>query len=104
MRYTDRKVFLYDPNLFTAYDTQMALRIHDEYVRRGAARPNPRFFEVDREATSYDQVFHAPMSRQTFSKRSPIVELAALVQFQKPSWTMLKTGLTPQQRYTFWLG
>ena len=106
MRYTDQKQFVYEPEIFALSDTQTALRIHDEYVRKHSAKPLPRFFEVDRAATVIDPVFHAPLANRTkFTARSVPdgIQVPAIVQFVKPSWTMTKVGLVPVKQFKFWL-
>ena len=101
MRFNDRKEFSYDPDLFSRQDTQVALRMHHEYIQRGAARPTPKFFEIDISSGGIDPLWHQPIkARQPFTRT---LDIPWLVQFEKPEWRVTSLGLTPQQRYRFWL-
>lgn len=100
MKYSQRTEFSYDPEVFSLHDTQIALKIHDEYVRRHSARPLPTFFEIDRAVEHLDPLFHVPLS-----SRSPIsrkLEIPAINMFQKPTWILTQLGLTPQRKDRFW--
>src|SRR6516225_4086708 len=101
MRYLERKEFLYEPEIFKRSDTITALRIHAEYVLKHSARPRPHFFEVNRADQQFDPLWHMPVTeRFTFTR---VIEVPAIITFDKPSWTIRKQGQIPKQRFSFWL-
>lgn len=102
MKFTERKEWLYDPALFQRYDTQTALKIHSEYVRRHSPNPPPRFFEVDVKNMKYDDLWHFPLDNRTMFRRE--LDIPAIVQIQRPDWRLTKVGIVPQQKTTFWFG
>jgi len=100
MKFTDRKEFLYDPQLFGQHDTQTALRIHAEYTSRGSPRPTPVFMEVDRSIEKIDTLWHMPVNERTQFTRE--MAIPCLNKHDKPQWRTLKTGiLTPLRRDNF---
>ena len=101
MKFEERKEFTYDPALFRRSDTQTALKIHYEYVRRFSPHPFPKFFEVDRKNVKIDDLWHFPLDDRTVFSR--VLEIPALNQFQKPDWRLTKLGLIPLRKDTFWL-
>lgn len=101
MRYSQRNEFLYDSELFKRSDTQTALQIHAEYVRVSSPNPYPKFFEVDRNATKVDDLWHMPTTERTTFSRT--LDVPAIVNFDKPDWRLTKLGLKPIQRFRFWL-
>lgn len=102
MHFSERKEFECDPLLFALKDTQVALRLTDEYYRKCSARPTPKFFEVDRAPGQIDPMWHMPTNIRTQFSRE--IEIHALNQFQKPKFTdLLKTGITYQRKDFFWL-
>lgn len=101
MLYTERKEFVYDPQLGELYDTKQALKLADEYCRRYGSRPTPRFFEVDRAVENVDPYWHIPKSVRT--KFSRELDIYAINQFQKPSWPLTKLGITYQRKDLFWI-
>lgn len=102
MRYTERKEFLYEPELFSRHDAYTAARLYAEYVRVHSARPTPQFFEVDL-SQGIDPLWHNPVTPRTqFTQRSPI-SVPAINQFQKPDWRLTKLGIVPQRRDNFYL-
>jgi hypothetical protein len=102
MKYTERKEWLYDPDLFKRSDTQTALKLHSEYIRRCSARPYPKFFEVDLNQMKYDELWHFPLENRTVFRRT--LDMPSIVQIQKPDWRLTKVGIVPQQKTVFWLG
>jgi hypothetical protein len=101
MRYEERKEFLYDMEIFRRSDSQTALQIQAEYVRTFSPIPYPIFFEVNREETKMDDLWHMPLTeRTTFSRQ---LNVPALVNFEKPDWRLTKLGIKPIQRFKFWL-
>lgn len=102
MKFDERKEWFYDPAVFKRYDTQTALKIHSEYVRRHSGVPAPKFFEVDTSAGIVDDLWHFPLDNRTVFKRT--FDMPAIVQFEKPDWRLTKVGLVPQQKYIYWLG
>jgi hypothetical protein len=102
MKYTDRREFLYDSDIFKRQDVQIALKIHDEYVRRHSGKPYPKFFEVDRQVQSIDPLWHAPVAGHTQFSRT--LDVPSIVQFEKLQWNLLRQGRIPQQKLKFWVG
>ncbi len=101
MRYTERREFLYDPKLFGRGDVAMALRLHDEYVTRHAARPAPRCLEADRSPAQVDQLWHQPVNGTTQFLRE--LEIPCLVLHDKKVWNPeTKTAQAVSQRMRFW--
>ena len=101
MRYEERKEFLYDGEIWKRKDSELALKIHGEYVRTSSPKPYPKFFEVDRGDQAVDPLWHMPVSERTVFSRT--LEVPAIVQFEKPNWQLTKLGITPKQRFKFWL-
>lgn len=101
MRYLERKEFLYDGEVWKQADTVTALKLHAEYVRTSSPKPYPKFFEVDRNEQKIDDLWHMPLTERTTFKRT--LDVPAIVQFEKPDWRLTKLGLTPKQRFKFWL-
>lgn len=102
MRYTERKEFLYDSEIFHRTDTVTALKMHAEYVRTASPKnPYPTFFEVDRGNNAVDPLWHMPVTERTVFSRT--LSIPAIVQFEKPDWRMTKLGIVPKQRFKFWL-
>jgi hypothetical protein len=100
MTFTERREFLYDSTVFKRNDTQTALRIHDEYIRKHSGVPNPRFYEVDRQSAVIDPLWLQPVgARAQFTR---VLDVPALVQFDKLNWAMVRQGRIPQQRVRFW--
>lgn len=102
MKFTERKEWLYDPALFKRFDTQTALKIHAEYVRRHSGVPAPKFFEVDQSSAKYDELWHFPLDNRTVFRRT--MDIPAIVQIERPDWRLTKVGLVPKQKTKFWLG
>jgi len=102
MKFMDRKEFLYNPEVFTIADTQTALKIHSEYIRKHSQIPFPRFFEVDRRIEKIDTLWHQPLDDRTVFSR--VIDMPALVQKERPDWRMTRVGLVPQQKNKFWVG
>jgi len=101
VRFIERKEFLYDPELFKREDTQTALSIQAEYVRRHSAVPLPKFFEVDRRSTKIDPRWHVPLDERTVFSRT--LEIPAINTFEKPDWRLTAMGLRPMRKDKFWL-
>lgn len=101
MRYLERKEFLYDPDVFRLSDTQTALQIAAEYVRVSSPNPRPKFFEVDRDSNNFDPMWHMPLTPRTPFSR--VLEIPAIVTFEKPDWRLTKLGMRPIQQFGFWL-
>jgi hypothetical protein len=100
MKFTDRREFLYDPDVFKRSDTQTALRIHDEYIRRHAGKPYARFYEVDRQNTAIDPLWNQPVNARTQFSR--VLEVPSIVQFAKLNWALMRQGRIPQQQVKIW--
>jgi len=99
MRYTERKEFLYDTEVFKRKDTQIALSMYAEWVRISSPVPYPKFFEVNRDMTKVDDLWHMPLTdRTTFSRE---LDVPTIAKFEKPNWQMTKLGIKPDQRFSF---
>ncbi len=101
MKFTDRKEFLYDSEVFKRSDTQTALKIHAEYVRKHSPTPKPKFLEVDRSKGNIDPLWHMPISDRTQFGRE--FDMPAINQFEKPDWRLTRMGIVPARRDKFWL-
>lgn len=101
MKYSERKNYTYDPEIFKRRDTQTALKIHDEYVYRHSGQPHSKFFEVDRGPGSFDPVWNTPVSGTT--KYSRTIELPSIVQFDKLDWKLARQGRAAKQRWRLWV-
>ena len=101
MKFTDRKEFVYDPELFKREDVTVALRMHAEYVKRSSPVPYPKFFEVNRADSKFDDLWHVPLDERTVFARA--LAIPAINVFEKPNWTLTKLGLIPQRKDKFWL-
>lgn len=96
MKFTERKEFTYDPELFKKRDAQTALRIYTEYVKRHSPRPYPKFREVDRSSQAIDHLWHEPIGpRQQFTRE---LDIPILNMFEKPKYRRSKSG-TQYSRY-----
>ncbi len=102
MKFTDRKEFTHDPELFGRKDVQIALKLTNEYYTRCSARPLPRFFEVDRSPDQIDPLYHVPVNARTQFLRT--LDIPAINQFIKPNLSQLvRSVITYQRKDTFWL-
>jgi hypothetical protein len=101
MRFTERKEFVYDPEVFRLRDTQVALSMYAEWVRVTSPRPYPKFFETDRDTTKIDDLWHVPLTERTTFSRT--LDIPAIASFEKPDWRLTKLGITPLQRFKFTL-
>ena len=101
MKYAERKQFLYDPEIFRLSDTQTALGIHAEAVRKFSPNPKPKFMEVDRRAMKYDALWHVPLDDRTVFSR--VLDVPAIVTKERPDWRLTRVGIVPQQKHKFWL-
>ena len=100
MKFTERKDFLYDTNVFKRADTQTALKMNAEYTRVHSARPLPKFFEVDRNQP-IDSIRHFPLSDRT--KFSREVQMPAINTFQRNKWKLTRRGQYAQREDNFYL-
>jgi len=99
MRYTERKEFLYDTEVFKLRDTQIALTMYAEWVRISSPKPRPKFFEVNRDITKIDTLWHMPLTdRTTFTRE---LDVPVIAKFEKPNWKMTKLGIKPVQQFNF---
>ena len=101
MKYTDRKEFLYDPAWGSRRDTQVALKIQAGYIRKHSPNPPPKFFEVNRDNNTIDDVWHVPLAPRTNFSRT--LDIPAINTFDKPSWTLTKLGYVAQRKDKFWV-
>lgn len=101
MKFTERREWLYDPQVFGRADTQTALRIHAEATRKFSARPTPRFFEVDRRSAKYDALWHMPLTDRTLFSRA--LDIPAINTFERPDWRLTKIGIVPNRKDKFTL-
>lgn len=103
VKFTERREFLYDPLVFQRKDTQIALRINREYTVKFSPNPPPQFFEVNRDQTKYDDLWHVPLNNRTvFSERSPI-SIPAINTFERPDWRLTRFGIVPRRKDKFTL-
>lgn len=97
MRFTERKEWNYDPDIFNAADTRTALKINAEYTRRHSPnRPLPMFLEVDRAGQRYDELWHMPVSERTVFSRE--LTMPVILKQERPDWRLTKVGIVPQQK------
>jgi hypothetical protein len=101
VKYIERKQFLYDPDIFRLSDTQTALGIHAEAVKKFSPNPRPKFMEVDRRATKYDALWHVPLDDRTVFSR--VLDIPAIVTKERPDWRLTRVGIVPQQKHKFWV-
>src|SRR5258708_1055959 len=101
MTFAERREWHYDQLVFKRSDSQLALRIHKEYVQKFSGRPTPKFLEVDRNPSQVDALWHVPIDSRTHFSR--IVEMPALIQFERPDWRLTKIGIVPQKKVTVWM-
>lgn len=101
MRFTDRRDFLYDSNVWRRSDTQTALLIHDEAVRAHSGRPTPRFMELDRTEASVDQLWGTPVKERVQITRQ--LDIPAIVLQGNKTWSLSKMGREVKQETRFWV-
>lgn len=99
MRYNERKEFLYSPEIGNLYDTQTALRIYAEYVKKASPKIYPKFFEVNRKGDNVDNLWHMPLTERTIFTRE--LNVPVIVKSDRPDWRLTRLGLTPIQRFKF---
>jgi hypothetical protein len=104
MRFKDRVEFEYDPEIFKLQtDVQTALGIYSEYIKRHSPRrPLPKFMEIDRRTTTFDHLWHVPLSDRTAFSR--VFDMPVIVQAQKPDWRLTRVGIVPLQKNQVWMG
>lgn len=101
MKFSERREFHYDSEVFKKCDVQTALKIHAEFVRKSSPNPAPRFFEVARDAASIDPLWHTPVgARTTFTRDVPV---PSIVQFDKLDWRVTLLGRQPRQTARVWM-
>lgn len=98
MKFTDRKDFLTDPEVFGLQDTQTALRIYNEWCTKHSARPAPNFLEVNKSTTLVDDLWHQPTGPIQFTRQ---IEIPCLNVFQKPDWRLTRIGIVANRQDTF---
>jgi hypothetical protein len=102
VKFTERKEWLYDPEVFSLSDTTTALSIHAEYVRRHSPRrPMPTFMEVDRRSAQIDALWHVPLNDRTVFSR--VFEMPVIIRQERPDWRLTRVGIVPQQKYKVWM-
>jgi len=101
VKFTERKDYFYDPEVFKRSDSQTALKIHAEYVKKHSGRPTPKFLEVDRASSKFDALWHMPLDNRTQFSRT--IEMPAIIQFEKPDWRLTKVGIVPQKKLVAWM-
>jgi hypothetical protein len=101
VRFEERKEWLYDPQLFRQSDTQTALKIHAEYVKKFSPYPYPKFYEVNRSSSHYDELWHVPLNSGTIFSR--VIDLPVIIQAERPDWRLTRAGLIPHQKYKVWM-
>jgi len=101
MTFNERKEWHYDPDRFRAQDTQLALKIHAEYIERMSAKPPPVFYEVDRRSERIDALWHVSLDDRTVFSRS--LEMPVIVQTERPDWRLTRVGIVPKQKHKVWM-
>ena len=86
MKFTDRKDFLYDAELFRRADTKTALAIYAEWVLKYSPVPNPSVLEVDRSTAHIDPVWHVPLEARTPISRT--LPLPMIVRSSRNKWVI----------------
>jgi len=100
MKFTDRREFSYDMDLFGRHDTVTALKIHKDYVvRMSPTKPAPLWMEVDRSKSQFDPLWHVPLDGQLHFSRT--FEMPCIVTAERPDWRLTKLGIVPQQKRKF---
>ena len=99
VKFTERKQWTYDPELFRRSDTTTALKIHAEYIQR--CGPPRTFFEVDRSVEKVDTLWHVSLDDRTVFSRE--LSVPAIVLSERPDWRLTKVGIVPQQKHKVWL-
>lgn len=99
MRFTERTEFQFDPALGNLADSEVALKLFDEFTRKCGSRPPLKIFEVDRDPAKVDPLYHEPVAVRTPYSR--VFEIPAINYFDKPSWKLSKLGITYQRRDQF---
>jgi hypothetical protein len=102
VRFESRKEFVYDPQIGAKKDTQTALKIYAEYVRKHSAVPAPSFFEVDRSDQKMDPLWHSPVESTALYSRE--IQLPAINTFERPDWRLTKLGIVPMRKDKFLTG
>jgi len=101
MKFSQRKEFLYDDAVFKRKDSDTAAKIYDEYVRKFSPIPPPKFFEVNREGSQIDPLWHSPVGdRVQFSRE---LAIPAINFHDKPQWTLTPTGYVAKRNDKFCL-
>jgi len=105
VKFTDRPEYLLDPALAQRHDVDIALRLHDDYVKTYSPRlnnePAVTFLEVDRSPNKIDPLWHVQKSpTQEFSRK---LQIFAINQFEKPDWRLKVQGIVPQRTDRFWV-
>jgi hypothetical protein len=101
VRFKERREWAYDPEVFKISDTQTALKIHDEYVRKHSGNRHPEFLEVNRDAGQYDPLWHMPINPRTPISRK--LTIPAIITSIKPTWLQKREGVVPQRRDQMWV-
>jgi len=102
MRFNERREWHYDPDPFRLSETQTALLIHAEYVKKMSPRnPYPKFYEVDRRSEKVDDLWHVSLDDRTVFSR--VLEIPVIVQSERPDWRLTRVGITPQQKHKVWM-
>lgn len=101
MRFKERKVFEYDPEVFAQSDTQTALGIHEEWTVRCSPRPTPVFLEVDRRDQQFDPLWHTPVGPRTVYSRE--IAMPSLNIFERMKFLRTKFQITPKRVDNFLL-
>ena len=99
MKYTERRDFIYDPEVFKRKDVEIAAAIHAEYIKRHAPVPNVTIFEVSRASNEYDALWHMPKSSRTQFSRQ--LQIPSIMKWVKPSWPAGRLNQVEQQ-VTVW--
>ena len=99
MRFTDRKEFTYDPQLFQRYDVITAGKFHRQYVERSSPRnPLPKVFEIDRQSASIDPLWH--YDKNPYKQFSRELDMPGIYKQDKLNWSLRRYGKVAEQKMT----
>ena len=99
MRYTDRKEFTYDPQLFKRYDVITAKKFHRQHVEAHSPRsPLPKVFEIDRQSATIDPLWHYDTNpRKQFSRE---LDMPGIYKQDRLNWSLRRYGKVAEQKMT----
>jgi hypothetical protein len=101
VKFSERREYLYDQELFGRPDVRTALTIAAEYTRMHTPKnPMPTVLEVDRRSEKIDPLWHVSLDERTVFSRQ--FEIPSLVKSRQLNVNYTRVGLVPQQMCRFW--